>query len=858
MANQEFILPSDLVISSTSDLQGNIVKYNSGFRDASGYSDEEIMGKPHSLLRHPDMPQAAFTDLWNTLKNGYAWFGIVKNKRKNGDYYWVVANATPIIENEQIVGYLSVRYPASREQVAFADKLYADVRSGKARVPVTRVSSGFRFTAGLMLLSVIAPAILIYQGALVAEPWLVGFGVVSLAAMAVGIHKLFSLFSPNKNQKTAIESLVNGNFREKFVGNDHWIFTLNMIRSRFADAAAREYDSAKQAAITSTAMDIASTNLMVADTNFTVLSVNASLSEMFKRNESEIKLTLPLFDASRVVGSNMDIFYKDPENQRAMMSRLTTSWTAELKVSSLTLRLTVVPIIRNGYKMGYLVEWFDRTQEAHLEEELVIVSNAALKGILHHRINVAHSTGVYHSFGQGINQLLEVLSHFSSVIAYSIGELAFSRLSSEMTGNFKGVYRCVQNSANLAIRNLNEVLGQVQYTSREVNSEIHQLSDGVHHFSEQTQQQSTAIEQTATAMTQILSVVKSNTANVHHADELAKGVYVRVKEGNLVMDQALGAMKQIHDSGSKIGDIVTLIDSIAFQTNLLALNAAVEAARAGEQGRGFAVVASEVRALAQKSAGAAKEIKELIDASVYQIVQGTQLVQKTSVALNDISHSVSEMSSVVSQISEASREQVKGIDEVNRAVIVMDRVAQQSAALVEETAASSAHLRSQMQSLDTMLRQFGLSKQGQQVAKIGRTPLAEMKQAHLNWRIRMANVILGHETITDTATVKNHHLCGLGKWRDSEGRSFEHLPEINALDSAHQKFHALVAQAIETANNGDRDEAVSMLAHTDELSAEVVGLLERLEQAMLAHGAVVDKYHNHSHSHSHQIGHSHE
>ena len=142
ITNKEHILSDDLVILSTSDLQGNIVSFNGGFRDASGYSSSELKGKSHSLLRHPDMPREAFADLWQTISEGRPWFGIVKNKRKNGDHYWVQSNVAPIKQNGQITGYTSVRYPATREQISFAERLYADVNAGRVKLPSTKRISG--------------------------------------------------------------------------------------------------------------------------------------------------------------------------------------------------------------------------------------------------------------------------------------------------------------------------------------------------------------------------------------------------------------------------------------------------------------------------------------------------------------------------------------------------------------------------------------------------------------------------------------------------------------------------------------------------------------------------------------------
>lgn len=859
ITQKEYHLTDDTVILSTSDLQGNIVDYNKGFLEASGYTDAEIKGKPHSLLRHPDMPKEAFQDFWYTIQAGRPWFGIVKNRRKNGDHYWVAANASPIIENGQITGYLSVRYPASREQIAQATTLYAGVKNGSQKMPMTVVAKHHAniALAGVAMLAALAPSLLFMTDLPGLEPLVVATGVVSSAVIAYLTQLVINRSKPNAVYQRAIEEIANGKFQQKIPGNDGWAFSLNMIRSRVGDAAAKQYDAAQQAAILTTAMNAASTNLMVADADFNILSVNDSLARMFKRNERALQGQLPHFKADAIVGANMDIFHKDPSHQRRMVTQLTGPWQGELNVAGLVLRLGVVPIVQHNQRIGYVVEWMDRTQEANLEKQLQQISRAATNGVLNRRVDLTNAAGVYLAIGKDINQLIDTLEKITGVIAQSVGELAYSRLNNDMQGNFNGAYRSVQNSINLALRNLNDLMGQVQFTANSVNTAMQQLSDGVNHFADQTQQQAAAIERTASAMTQMLQTTRSNVEHVRHANQLAQGVNKRVQDSNEVMNQALGAMQQIHASGNKIGEIVTLIDSISFQTNLLALNAAVEAARAGEHGRGFAVVAAEVRSLAQKSAEAAKDIKQLIDASVGHIAEGTSLVERTSKALGDVSVSVDEMVSIVTQIDSASTEQEKGIEEVNRSLTVMDGVAQQSAALVEQTAASATHVADQMDGLHRIIKQFTLSDYGNQIQREGRSLLADMKQAHLNWRIRMSNVVQGYETITDVNSVRNHHLCGLGKWRDSEGKSYDHLPEMQLLDKLHAEFHNMLADAIESSKRGECDLANETLGRVDQMSDEIVNLLTRIEQIMLHTGASINKQQLNaplmiaSHAHSH-------
>jgi methyl-accepting chemotaxis protein len=208
-------------------------------------------------------------------------------------------------------------------------------------------------------------------------------------------------------------------------------------------------------------------------------------------------------------------------------------------------------------------------------------------------------------------------------------------------------------------------------------------------------------------MDQMNSTIQHNTANTQHASDIAKGVQVKAQQGSKVMSQTIQAMQSIQESSHKIADIVSLIDGIAFQTNLLALNAAVEAARAGEHGRGFAVVAGEVRALAQKSADAAKDIKKLITESVGRIDQGTKLADESGSVLKEITGSIDEVTNMIAQVAKATEEQAAGIHQVHQAITNIDRVTQQNAALVEQTAAASESMRDQANNLS---REMGFFK----------------------------------------------------------------------------------------------------------------------------------------------------
>ncbi|MDO8334417.1 MAG: methyl-accepting chemotaxis protein [Nitrosomonas sp.] len=257
--------------------------------------------------------------------------------------------------------------------------------------------------------------------------------------------------------------------------------------------------------------------------------------------------------------------------------------------------------------------------------------------------------------------------------------------------------------------NLVDLVGKVRMGTDQISTASGEIASGNSDLSQRTEEQASSLEETASSMEELTSTVKQNADNARQANQLAAGASEVAMKGGAVVGQVVQTMSSINESSKKIVDIISVIDGIAFQTNILALNAAVEAARAGEQGRGFAVVATEVRTLAQRSAAAAKEIKELISDSVAKVEDGSRLVDEAGATMDEIVSAVKRVTDIMSEISAASQEQSSGIEQVNQAVTQMDEVTQQNAALVEEAAAAAESMQEQAQALTQAVSTFKLS-----------------------------------------------------------------------------------------------------------------------------------------------------
>jgi len=258
--------------------------------------------------------------------------------------------------------------------------------------------------------------------------------------------------------------------------------------------------------------------------------------------------------------------------------------------------------------------------------------------------------------------------------------------------------------------NLAHIVGNVRAATDTISSASTQIAAGNLDLSSRTEQQASALQQTAASMEELTATVRNNAEHANQANALADTAAGVAQQGSTAVARVVDTMGSIHASSQKIVDIIAVIDGIAFQTNILALNAAVEAARAGEQGRGFAVVAGEVRTLAQRSAAAAKEIKELIGASVQQVETGAGLVSEAGATMREVLQTVQQMHELMVEISHAGREQRAGIEQVNQAVSQMDTVTQQNAGLVEEAATAARSLHEQAAALDHLVSVFKLEE----------------------------------------------------------------------------------------------------------------------------------------------------
>lgn len=455
------------------------------------------------------------------------------------------------------------------------------------------------------------------------------------------------------------------------------------------------------------ALDTSSTSTMIADPNFNIIYTNRSLNSMMQNAQRDLQEYMGEFDATNLLGQNMDVFHKDPSHQRRVLSELSQTYSNQVKAGNRTFSIIANPILdHEGKRIGTVVEWADRTAEVAIETEIDNIIDAASGGDFSATLDIANKEGFFLSVSESLNRLLKTTNIALADVIRVFSALASGDLTQKITREYTGEFARLKEDANTTVEKLQQVIEEIYEGSSTISRAAQEISSGNVDLSQRTEEQASSLEETAASMEQMTRIVQSSEQETQAAFSASQGSIAIAREGNDSVQGITQSMKEISESSEKISNIISVIDEIAFQTNLLALNAAVEAARAGDQGRGFAVVAGEVRQLAQRSASAAKEIKILIQDSVQKVSGGSKLVEASGATLSTIVSEIEKVGEIMDGILTSAKEQSLGIKQVSSAISQMDQITQQNAALVEEATAASENMADQARRLDSVVGFF--------------------------------------------------------------------------------------------------------------------------------------------------------
>ncbi len=531
--------------------------------------------------------------------------------------------------------------------------------------------------------------------------------------------------------------------------------SMQVMQSNLRNQIEKDHAAAAENSRIRRALDKADANIMIADADYNIIYMNDAIQGMMNDAEADIRTDIPEFDAEQLAGSSIDVFNTESSSKAHIFEQMTTTQVVNTTIGGRSFRIISNPIIDDrGQHLGTVAEWFDRTQEVGIENEIKDIVTASLAGDLSQRISMTGKSGFYAMLSGGINELVDINESVINDTASVMGAMSNGDLTRCIESDYRGSFGKLKQDINTTVSKLTQVLGDIGDSANAVLTGSNEIAHGNVDLSHRTEDQATSLVETSSTMDAMTTTVRQNAENAQHADKLAASTRDQADQGGHVVEDAVAAMGEITTASKKIADIIGVIDEIAFQTNLLALNAAVEAARAGEQGRGFAVVASEVRNLAGRSATAAREIKILIEDSVSKVEEGSKLVDKSGKTLGDIRDSAKQVSDIVADIATASQTQSDSIEQVNQVIMRMDESTQQNAALVEQAAASSEAMGEQARNLSELV---GFFKTSSSRATSSTTGHNERRTGDRPWA----------EQVTPTTTAGNSDKAATGTDGDS-------------------------------------------------------------------------------------------
>ena len=668
VTQREVELKQDDFLVSRTDLKGRITYANPAFIEISGYQHEELIGAPHNLIRHPDMPSPAFENLWKTVQAGETWRGLVKNRCKNGDHYWVDASVTPIVENDQVIGYTSVRVQATRKAIAQAEQRYAEIREGrnkrlyldKGRVRQKGLLQRIKrirldtIRAKLVGMVVVAGALLVASGGV----GLYGHNVAGERLGELNNDGLRDVIRLQQIDQTIAQT------RQALIEPER----MELINQRFEMGEAIE-GSATQIVDIWQAYFSRDVNTTPLATSFNE-RLQAFLSEGMNQAASVLQAE-ETYQAFTGLDAVISVMNEEGRELSAMVNQL---------------------IAQKQEAAEAMAAEAERGQTAMLSVQAGVLGAGLLLLVL---ISVL--------------TLRSIITPLKRASRFTL-QIAGGNLAAHVPPKRRDEIGQLMDSLNTMRKSLSNIISDVKSGIDVVTPAAKDIASGNEALSTRTEQQAASLQQTASSMEEMTTTVRQNSDNAQEARRLADNNATRVTQTGELMTQLVANMQRITQSSQKMTDIINVIDSIAFQTNILALNASVEAARAGEHGRGFAVVAEEVRKLAGRSAGAAQEIRTLIDDSSQEVSVGAGLVEKAEAAISEVAEAARSVTHIMHDISAASAEQSSGITEVNQAVAEMDQATQQNALRVQETARAAVALEQQAGLLSLSVEAFRLNQ----------------------------------------------------------------------------------------------------------------------------------------------------